>query len=356
MLDLKKGATMRANRVKTLDNLFDKTISSNKIHECVLYVENTSGNFSYSNGYGGRDLNSPLLMASITKLFTTTCILALQEQGCLFLNDKVSDYFDDNIMKGLHIYNGKEYSYELTISDLLFQISGLPDEFEEGNDSISNFVSSKDSYTSFKEYIDRVKRLKPNFAPRTERKAFYANINFDMLGEIIEKITNLPLEQAYKQMIFEPLGLINTYLPTSEKEFIPNIYFKNKIIHLPKTVISSRASGGCITTAHELMIFIKAFFGGKLFSKSTFDKLSKYNKLQVSKGPIFYGGGYMQIPLDGLTTLFMGKGELLGHSGSTGSFAFYYPFKDLFIVGDINQMANPEICIRLIIKLAMIIK
>lgn len=61
----------------------------------------------------------------------------------------------------------------------------------------------------------------------------------------------------------------------------------------------------------------------------------------------------MQIPLDGITTLFMGKGELLGHSGSTGSFAFYYPDKDLFIVGDLNQMDNPALQIRLAMQLAM---
>lgn len=347
---------MRANRIKTLDNIFNKTISSNQIHEFVLFVENTSGDFSYSNGYGGRDLNSPLIMASITKLFTTTCILALQEQKLLSLNDKLSDYFDDDIMNSLHIYDYKEYSYELTISDLLFQTSGLPDEFEERNDKGRELFISEDSYTSFNESVSKVKRLKPHFVPGTAHRAFYSNINFDMLGEIIVKVTNLQLEQAYKEMVFEPLGMINTYLPTSEKEFIPNIYYKDKIIHLPKTVISSPASGGCITTANELMIFIKAFFGGKLFSKSIFDKLSIYNKLQVSKGPIFYGGGYMKIPLDGLTTLFMGKGELIGHSGSTGSFAFYYPLKDLFIVGDVNQMANPALPIRLIIKLALIIK
>lgn len=117
--------------------------------------------------------------------------------------------------------------------------------------------------------------------------------------------------------------------------------------------MSSRASGGCITTAYDLMIFIKSFFGGKLFSKTAFDKLSIYNKLQVSKGPIYYGGGYMKIPLDGLNTLFMGKGELIGHSGSTGSLAFYYPDKDLFFVGDVNQMANPALPIRLVMRLAM---
>jgi hypothetical protein len=49
----------------------------------------------------------------------------------------------------------------------------------------------------------------------------------------------------------------------------------------------------------------------------------------------------------------MGKGELKGHSGSTGSFAFYYPVKDLFFVGDLNQMANAALPVRLSTRLAM---
>ncbi len=52
----------------------------------------------------------------------------------------------------------------------------------------------------------------------------------------------------------------------------------------------------------------------------------------------------------------MGKGELIGHSGSTGSFAFYYPIKDLYIVGDLNQMANAALPIRLSIQTALAAK
>jgi CubicO group peptidase (beta-lactamase class C family) len=92
---------------------------------------------------------------------------------------------------------------------------------------------------------------------------------------------NLSLNEVYRQFIFEPLGLKNTYLTESENEFVPNICYKNKAIHRPKFVMSSRASGGCVTTARELMIFIKAFFGGDLFDKSIFDKLPLYNKLQA---------------------------------------------------------------------------
>lgn len=347
---------MTTKRIQTIEKIFNKTTSSKQIHEGVLFVENTNGDFSYSKGYGGKDIDSPLLMASITKLFTTTCILALLEKGELSLDDRLIKYFDNELLSGVHVYRSKEYSFDLTLSDLLFQISGLPDVFKEGTNSAKSRAIEEDYYTTFSEQVALVKKLKPHFAPRIKRKAYYADINFDMLGEIIEKATNTTLAEAYKKYIFEPLALESTYLPEHENDFISNIYYKDKSIYRPKVIRSSRASGGCITTARELMIFIKAFFGGKLFNKEIFEKLPASNKLQASMGPIYYGSGYMRIPLDGLITLFMGKGEIMGHSGSTGSFAFYYPVKDLFMVGDLNQMGNAALPIRLSMKLAMMTK
>lgn len=347
---------MTTNTSQKIEQTFKKATSSKQIHEGVLYIENTDGDFSYNYGYGGKDIDSPLLMASITKLFTTTCILALQERGRLSLDDKVTLYFDNAVLSGLHVYGGIDYSFDLTLSDLLFQISGLPDVFEEGKENAKRRAVMEDFYITFEEQMELVKKLKPHFIPRAKRKAYYADINFDLLGEIIEIATNTRLADAYKKYIFEPLALESTYLPEDENDFIPNIYYKDKSIYRPKVIRSSRASGGCITTARELMIFMKAFFGGKLFNNVIFEKLTASNKLQESMGPIFYGSCYMRIPLDGLITLFMGKGELMGHSGSTGSFAFYYPVKDLFMVGDLNQMGNAALPIRLSMKLAMTTK
>jgi CubicO group peptidase (beta-lactamase class C family) len=347
---------MTTKRIQTIEKIFNKTTSSKQIHEAVLFVENTNGDFSYSKEYGGKGMDSPLLMASITKLFTTTCILALQEKGELSLDDRLTKYFDHTALSGIHVYGSQEYSFDLTLSDLLFQISGLPDVFEEGKDSAKNRAIEEDYCTTFIEQVEVVKKLKPHFVPRTKQKAYYADINFDMLGEVIEKVTLTTLAEAYKRFIFEPLALESTYLPEHENDFVPNIYYMDKSIYRPKVIRSSRASGGCITTARELMIFIKAFFGGKLFNKDLFEKLPAANKLQASMGPIYYGSGYMRIPLDGWITLFMGKGEMIGHSGSSGSFAFYYPVKDLFIVGDFNQLGNAALPIRLSMKLAMMTK
>ncbi|MEK4062470.1 MULTISPECIES: serine hydrolase domain-containing protein [Paenibacillus] len=340
-------------KMQKFEKVFNKFTSSKKINEGILLIESTNEDFSFSKGYGGKELNSPLLMASITKLFTTACILILVEQGKLSLDEKISKYFEVETLNGLHVYKGKDYSFELTISDLLFQTSGLPDVYEEGKDSVKERVIKEDFYITFSEMIAWVKKLSPHFAPRGKGKAYYADINFDILGEIIEAESQLTLSNAYKKYIIEPLGLVNTYLPDSENDDIPQVYYMNQLLHRPKFVISSRASGGCVTTAYELMIFVKAFFGGRLFNKTILNRISIYNKLQASMGPIYYGGGYMQIPLNGWVTLFMGKGELVGHSGSTGSFAFYYPIKDLFFVGDINQMADAALPIRLSMQLAM---
>lgn len=338
---------------KKYDEIFSRVVKSKNIHESVLFIQNGNGDFSYKNEYGGKSIDAPLLMASITKLFTTTCILILLEQGKLSLDDKVTRFFDDGKLSGLHLYKGQEYTAKLTIAHLLFQTSGLPDVSEEGKNNLRKRVLQEDMNITIDEIIAFTKEMKPHFAPDTLNRSHYADINFDILGQIIESLTNSSLEDVYKSFIFEPLKLEKTYLPIDEDDFIPSIYFKNNALSLPKYIKSCRASGGAITTAREMMVFIKAFFGGDLFNQEIFNQLEMYKKLQISFYPIQYGGGYMRIPLGGFTMLFTGKGELIGHSGSTGSFAFYYPEKDLFFVGDVNQTANPATAVRMAIRLAV---
>ncbi|CAM3184133.1 serine hydrolase domain-containing protein [Filibacter tadaridae] len=336
-----------------LKKIFEKTTKNNLIHESVLLIENSNGDFSYHNGYGGKKTDTPFLLASITKLFTSTCILILREQGKLSLDDKIAKYFQEDTLRDLHVYKGQEYSMDLTLSNLLFHTSGLPDVIEEGSSKAKKRVIDKDRKIGIDEIIIKTKQLKPHFAPDNGKKAHYANINFDILGKVIEIVTDSTLEDVYKQYIYDPLGLKNTYLPIDENDFVPFVYYKDTSLYRPKMVRSIRASGGCISTARDLMIFIKAFFGGRLFNKAVFRGLDINNKLQATMSPIHYGAGYMRIPLGGLATLFMGKGELLGHSGSTGSFAFYHPVSDLFFVGDVNQIANPALPVRLAMRLAM---
>ena len=336
---------------EVIEKMFDKRTGSKNIHEAVLIVENSSGDFYMDLGYGGRDKQSPIFLASVSKLFVTACILILQEQKKLSLNNHVGDYVEKTILDGIHTYKGKDYSQELKLSDLLFQTSGLP----YGLECFAKQLSKKDIEITLEDALQKVKASTPHFAPNTGKRANYSDINFRLLCHIIEKVTNLPLAKVYQEYICNPLGLAKTYLPTKSDDFIPDIYYKSKILKRPK-FFSSSNNYDAISTANDLMRFLKAFWGGTLFSRNVFEKLSIYKKLQFPMGLMYYGGGYMQIPLGNITTLFMGKGELIGHAGSTGSLAFYYPQKDLFFVGDFNQMADPGIPIRFIMRLAMALK
>jgi len=338
-------------KTEKIEKIFHNATRSALIHEAVLFVENTTGDFSADFGYGGKDIDSPIMTASIGKMYTATCILILQEQKKLSLKDPLEKYFEKPVLDGLHIYNGVDYAHKMTVGDILFHNSGLPDLFEEGG--VKMEAITNDIFISFDEKLARMKKLKPHFAPGTHNKAYYSDFNFDLLGEIIEKTTGMPLDKVYQEFIFNPLGLTKTYLPANENDFIPNIYFKKKSIHRPKAIVSFRAGGACVSTARETMLLLKSFWNGSLFPKSILKEIAVYRKLQLAMSPLCYGGGYMQIPLGGLATLFMGKGELIGHSGSTACCAFYYPLHDLYIVCDFNQMADPALPIKVAIKIAM---
>lgn len=333
------------------EKAFDNMARNKHIYQAVCYVENTDRSFSWNRTYGeNTDINKPFVIASITKLYTTACIIILVQNKKISLEDKVELYLNENTMSNLLLHKNVDYSSLLTIKHLLFQSSGFSDDFEKTILLSKRLEILENSTYTFDETIEKTKQLKTVFAPCFD-KSFYANINFDLLGKIIENVTGMPLCEVYKKYIFEPLGLDNTYLYSKDTTFIPKVYCKSQLIDISKTVAASYASGGVVSTASDLMIFLRAFFKGRLFDNSIFHKLHSYRKLQATMGPIYYGAGYMQIPLKGMLTGFKDKGELIGHSGATGSFAFYYPERDLFLVGNVCQIAKSSLPIKLLLKL-----
>ena len=339
-------------KIKSYDDLFDKYMQEKKIYESVVLIEKGTGETIFSKAYGGKDIDSPIVAASITKMFTAACIFILIQQGYMTLNDNLLNFYESAYLNGLHFYKGKDYSFDLKISDLLYQTSGLADIYEEGKDSIKKQAIISDTFISFDKYIALTKEKEAHFPPNRKNNAHYADINYNILGDIIEKITKCSLERVFEKYIFSKINMTKTYLPVSEKEYIPMVYYGDQQLYRPRFIMCNKASGGCITSARDLMTFIQAFFHGELFDKK-FLHLKPYRKLQLSMYPIYYGSGYMRIKMGGLSTSFLGQGDLIGHSGSTGSFAFYYPNKELFFVGDFNQMKYPALPIRFVMQLAM---
>lgn len=181
-------------RVAKAEKTFNRLTKKSNIYESVILIENLSGDISHYFNFGNKNIDSPIIIASITKLFTTACIFTLYDRGKISLDDKIAKYVDEKQLRHLHVYKGNDYSSELTIAHLLCQSSGLRDAIAEGSGKAKKRAIYTDTHISFSKLIEQTKNSKPHFAPGTRNRAHYANINFDLLGHILEQITQLSLE------------------------------------------------------------------------------------------------------------------------------------------------------------------
>ena len=78
--------------------------------------------------------------ASTGKMLCAVTILKLTENGQLTLNDKISKYLSDDVMDGLLVVDGVDYSNDITIKQLLSHTSGIPDFLFDETGSDSSFI------------------------------------------------------------------------------------------------------------------------------------------------------------------------------------------------------------------------
>jgi len=342
---------MTTEKEKILQTILDKTVDGKKVFGTTFAFKKDTTIWQGSSGNLSKD--QPYYIASTTKLFTTAIILKLKAEGKLYLDDKISNYIDTSILSGLHDYKGKDYSQELTIKHLLSHTSGLPDYFQgKGTSGISlenELTEGNDQFWTFEQAIEKTKNMPPLFAPGTKGKANYSDANFQLLGKIIETITQKSYSENCKEIIIQPLGLTKTYLYQDSTDKTPKtLYYKSNELNIPKAMTSFGADGGIVSTSTDMLIFIEAFFTGKLFPSAYIEELQEWNKIFF---PMQSGIG---IHLFKLPWFFNPTGAVpyfIGHSGLSGALAYYSPKENIFIVGTVNQVAHPDISFKTMIKL-----
>lgn len=150
-------------------------------------------------------------------------------------------------------------------------------------------------------------------------KAYYADINAMLLGKIAEIVTGKAAEQLLGEYICQPLGLTYTHWARGDEAIAP-IYNGKTVVSCLQYLSSQSYQGGIVTTNHELMRFMRAFFGGEVFDRS---HITQPTFRPIQFRPLRYGNGMMQLKIAALVALFFGGiRELRGHGGITGSFAF----------------------------------
>src|SRR5262249_22245156 len=123
--------------------------------------------------------------ASLTKVIaTTSCVMKLFEEGKIRIADPVTTYLPE-------FQGGKS---DITIRDLMTHFSGLrPD------------LDLTPVWSGYETGIRRALIDKPTNPPGV--RFVYSDINFELLGEIVRRVSGKPLDQYAKEKIFQPLGM-----------------------------------------------------------------------------------------------------------------------------------------------------
>ena len=202
------GCTSNGNVIKESTKSQDKAVQST----LIKYMDNYCSQHKFTGtilvakdddvlldrGYGMADYdkhikNGPQTVfeiGSITKQFTATAILMLQEKKLLNVQDKLSKYISD-------YPNGDK----IKIYNLLTHTSGIDNYLKYSPKTIKNVYTPVDLISSFKD-------IPLNFDTGTKYE--YSNSNYILLGYIIEKVSGMKYEDYIEKNIFKPLKLKST--------------------------------------------------------------------------------------------------------------------------------------------------
>ncbi|GFN34415.1 serine hydrolase [Tepidimicrobium xylanilyticum] len=285
-----------------------------------------NGKILLNEGYGFADKEQKIkntsqttfAIGSITKQFTAMAVMQLAEKGLLNVEDKLSKYLPD-------FPNGDL----ITIHNLLTHTSGLV-----SYTNLNEFLKMDISNRSPEAVIDLIKDLPLNFEPG---KMFeYSNTNYVLLGMIVEKVSNIPLEKYLDGNIFKPLNMESTGMYSIDKYHIQDAtpYVGFLELHpVDDELVLTQAfgAGNMYSTVEDLYRWDRALKTEKLISKETLNKIfEKYISIDETN---YYGYGWM-------ITEEVNSESKAHHGGNTFGFTANiarYPESDLTIIALSNM-------------------
>lgn len=192
----------QADYASRLDTFLLTQMDTYKIPGMAIAIVR-NGKVEYLNGYGianpdGHPVtpDTPFLLASVSKSFTSLGVMQLVEDGKINLNDPVQKYLPWFDVKG-------EGDAEITVAHLVYQTSGF-NEYQ-GNEMNLRPNTPDGLETGVRD----LSRIKLNFEPGEGWG--YSNINYSVLGLLIQEVSGQRYESYIEENIFTPLGMTHSY-------------------------------------------------------------------------------------------------------------------------------------------------
>ena len=335
-------------RLAEIPPLVEQAIADKKLPGAVVLV-GRGDRVVYEKAIGRRavepapepmTLDTIFDVASLTKVIaTTTSVMKLVEDGRVRLSDRVSTF-----IPGFERYN----KAEITVRHLMTHTSGLRPDVDLGDD-----------WSGYDKGIELAIEEVPT-APPGERFV-YSDINYFLLGDIVKRVSGVPLDEFAKKHVFDPLGMKDTgFLPAASlRPRIaptekctpygwpcegPDAQWLRGVVHDPTARRMGGVAGhaGLFSTAADLAIFARmllnggSYNGARILSPLTVAKMT--SPASAPGDPNVRGLGW-----DIDSSFSSNRGELLpigsyGHTGFTGTSIWIDPLTREFVVFMSNRV------------------
>ena len=344
-----ESLSVSASHLASMDSVINDEIAKGRLPGAVVFV-GRKGHLIWEKVYGSRAIDPSreamtpdtiFDVASLTKVVATaTSIMILVQRGKVRLSDPVSRYIPE--LKG----EGRE---RITIEQLLTHVSGYAPDFD-----------LRERWTGHDEAIKRLIAEPLRNPPGT--RFTYSDIGFIALGEVVGRVSGMPLDQFAKKNIFEPLKMRDTgFRPDAslQTRIAPTEKRRGQLSYLGDTAVNVGAEGdlwlrgqvhdptsyrmdgvaghaGLFSTANDLAIYCQMIlnfgeYGGvRVLSPLSVNEMTRPRIINSS-------GATRGLGWDMNTSFSSNRGELFplgsfGHTGFTGTSIWIDDASDMFVV------------------------
>lgn len=321
----------------------------------------------YHKAVGYNDLEAKISMkkddifriASQTKAITSVAIMILFEEGKLLLDDPVSKYLPAyKNQQVLVSFNEADTTYtttpakrEVTIRQLLTHTSGIG--YAQIGSKEANAIYAKANVTGgigvkrddLLSAMNRLARL-PLMHQPGEKWTY--GLNTDLLGCLVEQISGKTLDQFFRERIFEPLGMKDTYftIPAAKAERLVKMYRETpegKLELSKGNVLSGNmitpeyplqgstyysGGAGLSSTIEDYAIFLQMLLNGGVYNGKRILSRNTVRMMTMNQiGDITYGSGFDKFGLGFSVITQGGSGRTPANEGTFawgGAFATSY--------------------------------
>ncbi len=311
---------LSSERLKRIDKVMQQYVDEKRFAGAVTLVARR-GKVAHRGTYGMADIeagkpmqvNSIFRIASMTKPITSVAVMMLYEEGHFLLSDPLSKYLPEFKDPQVLVPSSAGAGYttvpakaEITIRQLLSHTSGISYLFM-GQEYIADLyqnASISDGLTQTEGTIgDNVRRLAGLPLLRQPGEAWDYGLSVDVLGYFVEVISGMSLDELFRERIFNPLKMVDTYfyLPEDKLSRLASLYMpvpEGGLDEFPETpvefgylVMSSTyhysgprtyysGGGGLVSTVSDYARFLQMMLNGgelegvRLLSRKTVETMT----------------------------------------------------------------------------------